>query len=135
MRCNYSKCCGDFRTTWKCVFSSRFLPAPVPVRQFPERPAVPSVSNVKASDCFVDLWKRMDIQQLIPNSGFSQMPYELYSPSLKAKVKNRVCKPCGIYYPGIAAYKRHKQDVCDLYNFFKNIEIEESLAMFLTFSI
>ena len=64
------------------------------MRQFPEGPAVPSVSDVKASDSFVDLWKRMGIQQLIPNSGFSQMPYDLYCPSLKAKVKSRVCKQC-----------------------------------------
>ena len=55
VRCNDSKCCGDFRTTWKSVFSSHFLPAPVPVRQIPERPTVSSVSDVKASDRFVDL--------------------------------------------------------------------------------
>ena len=92
VRCNDSKCCGDFRTTWKSVFSSHFLPASIPVEQIPEGPAVPSVSDVKASDRFFDLWKRIGIQQLIPNSGFSQMPYDLYCPSLKAKVKNRVCK-------------------------------------------
>ena len=55
VRCNDSRCCGDFQTTWKSVFSSHFLPAPVPVRQIPERPTVPSVSDVKASDRFVDL--------------------------------------------------------------------------------
>ena len=71
-------------STLKSVFSSRILPAPVSVRQIPEGPDVPSVSDVKASDCFVDLWKYIDIQQLIPNSGFSQMPYDLYC--IKAKV-------------------------------------------------
>ena len=108
VRCSDSKCCGDFRTTWKSIFSSHFLSAPVPVRQIPEEPAVPSVSDVKASDCFVDLWKRIDIQQLIPNSGFSQMPYDLYCLSLKAKVKNMVCKQCSIYYLSIAARRRHR---------------------------
>ena len=33
---------------------------------------------------------------------------------LKAKVKNRVCKQCGIYYPSIAARKRHRQYNCGL---------------------
>ena len=56
----------------------------------------------------------MDIQQLIPNSGFSQMSYDLYCPSLKVKVKNRVRKQCGIYYPSTAARKRHRQDGCGL---------------------
>ena len=68
MRYNDSKCSGDFRTTWNNVFSSHFLPALVPVRQILEGPAVPSVSDVKASDRFVDLWNRIGIQQLIPNS-------------------------------------------------------------------
>ena len=75
---------------------------------------VPSVSDVKASDRFVDLWKRIGIQQLIPNSGFTQIPYDLYCPSLRAKVKNRVYKQCGIYYQSIAARKRHRQDGCGL---------------------
>ena len=40
------------------------------------------------------------------------MRYDLHCPSLKAKVKNRVCKQCGIYYESIAALKRHRQDDC-----------------------
>ena len=51
----------DFQTTWECVFSSQCLPVPVPVRQIPEGPAVPSVSDVKARNCFVGLWKRIGI--------------------------------------------------------------------------
>ena len=42
------------------------------------------------------------------------MPYDLYCPSLKAKVKNRVCKQCGIYYRSLAARKRHRQNGCGL---------------------
>ena len=82
--------------------------------QIPEGSSVPSVSDVKASDRLVDLWKRIGIQQHIPNPVFSQMPYDLYCPSLKAKVKNKVCKQCSIYYPSIAACKRDRQDACAL---------------------
>ena len=88
-----------------------FLPAPVLVRQISEKPVVSRVSDVKASDRFLDLCKYIGIQQLILNSGFSQMSYDLYCASLRTKVKNRVCKQCGIYYPSIAACKRHRQDV------------------------
>ena len=42
------------------------------------------------------------------------MSYDLYCPSLKAKVKNRICKQYGICYPSIAARKRHRQDGCGL---------------------
>ena len=42
------------------------------------------------------------------------MPYDFYCTSLKAKVKNRVCKQCGIYYPSIAARKGHREDGCGL---------------------
>ena len=68
MRCNDSKCCDG-----SSVFSSSFLPAPVPVRQIPEEPTDPCASDLKASDRFVDFWKHIGIQQLIANSGFSQM--------------------------------------------------------------
>ena len=82
------------------------------MRQISEEKVVPSVSDVKASDRFVDLWKRIGIQQLIPNSGFTQMPCDLHCPSLRAKVKNKVCQQCGFYYTSIAACKRHRQDGC-----------------------
>ena len=59
VRCNDSKYCGDFRTTWKSVISSHFLLAPVPFGQIPEESTVPSVSDIKASDRFVQLWKPM----------------------------------------------------------------------------
>ena len=84
------------------------------MRQITEGPVFPSVSDVKTSDRFVDPCKHIGIQQLIPNSGFSQTPYDLYCASLKGKVKNRVCKQCGIYYASIAARKRHRQDGCGL---------------------
>ena len=55
------------------------------------------------------------ISQYLLNCGFSQMPHDLYYPSLiKAKVKNWVCKQFGIYYLSTAARKRHRQDGYDL---------------------
>ena len=59
VQCNYSKCYGTFRTTWKSVFSSCLLPAPVPVRQISEGTAAPSVSDVNINYRLVDLWKHM----------------------------------------------------------------------------
>ena len=111
VKCNDLECCGNFRTTWP-FFPSHFLPGPIPVRQIPEGPVVPNVNDVKPSDRFVDLWKAKSVQQLIPKSGFGEIPYDLYYPSLKTKVKNRVCKGCDIYYSSIAACKCHRSHGC-----------------------
>ena len=46
--------------TWKSVFSSRFLPAPVPVGQISEETVVPSVSDVKASGV---IWTALVLEQ------------------------------------------------------------------------
>ena len=48
------------------------------------------------------------------NPGSNRKPNGLYCPILKEKVKNRLCKQWGIYYPSIAARKRHRQDACGL---------------------
>ena len=42
------------------------------------------------------------------------MLYDLHCPGLISKVKNRICKQFGIYYPIIAAHKHHRQDACGL---------------------
>ena len=81
------------------------------MRQIYERPAVPSFSDVKASDRFVDLWKSIGILQFIPNSGFSQMPYDLYCLSLRAKAKKRVCKQYGIYYIDVYLFIDEEEDI------------------------
>lgn len=73
VKCNDTKCCDNFRTSWKSVFTSQFLTTPVPVRQILEEPAVPSIGDVKANYRFIDRWKRIGIQQLIPNSRFNQI--------------------------------------------------------------
>ena len=36
------------------------------------------------------------------------LPYDMYCPSVKSAVKQRVYSLCGIYFPSITAVKRHK---------------------------
>ena len=49
-------------------------------------------------------------------------------PYLKAKVKNRVYKQCGIYYPSIVACQRHKEDGCGLEVLGNKIIDEEDIS-------
>ena len=95
------------------------------MRQIPEGPGVLSVSDAKTIDRFVELWKPLGIQQFIPNYRFSEMLHDLYCLSLKAKVKNRVRKQCGICCPCIAAHTRHRQDGCSLEVLGKKVIDEE----------
>ena len=60
---------------------------------------------------FLGLRKRNIVDPLFPNSKYSALPYDSYSPSVKTKVTKRVCKKCDVYYPSIAALKRHHK-VC-----------------------
>ena len=89
------------------MFQNRFLPAPVPLRRLYDGPTVPKVNDAKNTDKFAGLWQRMSIDKLVPESKYEVLPYDTYCPSLKSKVDSRVCKKCGIYYPSIAAMKRH----------------------------
>ena len=108
MKCADIQCCNPFRTNWLKIFPDRFLPVPVPVRPDLGGPIVPSANQSKPSDRFPDLSKRNSIKQLIPQNRYKNISYDMYCPSVKSKMKDRVCKDCGIYYPSVAAVKRHR---------------------------
>ena len=77
IKCADLPCCGNFRSTWKLIFPGRFLPAPVPVRQTPYGPIVPSVKDVKSSHRFANLCKGISFNQLIPKLKFKEVLYLL----------------------------------------------------------
>ena len=107
VKCTKCECCGELRTSWLKLFPQRFLPAPVLLRHSGEGTEVPSVNDARPTDCFLGLWKRNIVDPLVPNSRYSALTYDSYCPSVKTKVTKRVCNKCDIYYPSIAALKRH----------------------------
>ena len=108
VKCDGRTCCSEMRTSWSSVFKQKFLPSPVPVRQEPTGPVIPEVGQVKKSDeCHGNLWQRLAITPLIPNTGYNEIPYDLYC--ARVKVNERVCKLCGIYYPSKTAVDRHRR--------------------------
>ena len=80
---------------------------PVTFRQSGQGPEVPSVDDARPTDRFLGLWKRNIVDQLVPNSKYSALPYDSYCPSVEMQVTKRVCKKCDIYYPSIATLNRH----------------------------
>ena len=85
-----------------------FLLAPVQFRQDPGGPTVPPVSQVKTTDRYADLWHRIAVNNLVPLNDYETLPLDMYCPSVKSAVKQRVCNLYGIYFPSIAAVKQHK---------------------------
>ena len=76
-----------------------FLLAPVHFRQDPEGPTVPPVSQVKTTDRYADLWHRIAVNNLVPLNDYETLPLDMYCPSVKSAVKQRVCNIYGIYFP------------------------------------
>ena len=65
-------------------FSNRFQHVHVPVRQESTGPVIPEKSSVKKSSKFLgDVWQRLAIGKLIPQSGYSEILYDFYYVSVK----------------------------------------------------
>lgn len=88
------------------MFPKRFLPAPVKMRRTQAGPEVPLPSDEKASDFFPNLGTRLLLDKMI---GVPNMPHDRYCPSKQKNLDRRVCPECGIYYPSMAALKRHQK--------------------------
>ena len=72
---------------------------------------MPTIKDTRPTDSFPGLWKHKIADPLVPERKYSVLPYDSYCPSVKTKMARRVCKTCEIYYPSIAALKRHAK-VC-----------------------
>lgn len=59
---------------------------------------------------FAPLLKRLLLNKS-PNEAksFDEVPFDLYCPSMKDKLKKGVCSKCGRYWPSAAAMLRHKK--------------------------
>ena len=90
IKCTDDKCCSLFQTKWLRIFPNQFLPALVQIRQDPGGPTVPLPNQIKSSDHFPDLWKRIAINNLLPKSQYEFFPYDMYCPSIKSNIKDRV---------------------------------------------
>ena len=68
------------KTAWKLIFPGHFIPLLVPFTETRLNASKPQ--DVKSADRFLDLRKRIVIEQLISVSGYTKIPYGLYCPSV-----------------------------------------------------
>ena len=91
---------------WTSTFPDRFLPSPVPLSE--NELSVSKPRDVKPSEKFPDLWKRMAIQSLIPKLDIQKSRMTCIAQQFK-KTEKRICKACETYFPSAAAVKRHRR--------------------------
>ena len=72
------KCCGSSQTNWLRIFLDRFVPTPFQVRHDPGGPIVPPSNHAKSSDHFLNLFKRIAFNNLLPKSQHEILPYNMY---------------------------------------------------------
>ena len=62
------------RTVWTSIFPKRFIPLPVPTTE--DKLLFPKPKDLKATDKFPDLWKRMAIQSFMPETDYTKIPFD-----------------------------------------------------------
>lgn len=111
VKCHDRNCCKPFKTNWKNVFPERFVPVPA-VNEYGIRglqavePAVVVKNPRKYS--FAPLQQRLQCQKLPEVAEqYTQVPFDLYCPSMTHSLSKGICAKCGQYWPSGAAMKRH----------------------------
>lgn len=88
----------------------RFLPPPVSLVQSSEGLRGASRDQVQ---CFPSVFvlNSIDTQRILPKAiaGFKILPHDLYCPSLKNTLKDRVCAICGLYFASQVMLNSHKK--------------------------
>ena len=112
-------------------FPDPFLPVPVQIRHDPGGPTISPLNQAKLSHHLSDFWKWTAIKNLISKRQYEILSYDMYCPSIKSNIKDRVCNHFGIYYLSIASVKRHKAgDGCESDSkVVEEIELEEFKTM------
>ena len=106
-KCNDRTCCSPIKTVLTSIFPDRFLPSSVPITE--NELSLPKPKDVKPTDKLPDLWKRMAIQPLVPKTGYSDIPYDMYCPTIQKYIAKRICKDYETYFPSHATVKRHRR--------------------------
>lgn len=111
VKCTDRSCCSEFRTSWMEVFPGRFLQAPYPMRITGKGPLIPEPAHVQPTDKFMTLWQRLatTLTPAAASAYESQVPYDLYCPTVTKELDKRCCRSCKLYMPSKAAVTRHRR--------------------------
>ena len=84
VKCDDRNCCLPFRSPYKTVMPSRFLPFPLPIMQTPQGLKAPEIGTDHNDSQFLGLFQRLVVNEhdVLPDSAaqFAQIPFDIYCP-------------------------------------------------------
>ncbi|CAF3717102.1 unnamed protein product [Rotaria sp. Silwood1] len=104
IKCNDSKCCTKWQTSYSKVIPQRFLPPPFPFKVSSNGISVADLGDKDGR--FVDLYQRLQLDNILSTTN---VPYDYNCPSVQSELQKRTCPVCYLYHPSAAAMKRHKR--------------------------
>jgi hypothetical protein len=92
------------------ILQNKFLPPPISITQTSEG-LKGSTRDEPQHFPSMFLLNSINTSKMLPKpvSGFKVIPYDLYCPSLKDCLKDRVCANCGLYFATQVMLKEHKK--------------------------
>ena len=113
VKCQNETGCEPFVTDWLVVFPDCFAPLPAIHNYESNRPVAvePSeyIKNQKKIE-FVRPNKRLLLKKTsIAGGEYTEVPFDLYCPSMQGKLSKGICPVCKSYWPRAAAMLRHKK--------------------------
>jgi len=112
VKCDIEKCCKKKIRPYFNLIKNRFLPPLFPIAQTSEGLRVPKRSSAGTShrfpSLFVALNLRVNDMSHRSASVVSSIPYDLYCPSIRKVLSERICKTCGQNRFSCNAAKSHK---------------------------
>lgn len=86
-----------------------FLLPPYPLNQTKNGPVIPDFSEKNMK--FAPLLLRMSLNKKPSHNKFSQIPYDMYCPSVQESINDRTCSVCHVYFSSKKGMKNHKKNL------------------------
>ena len=119
---NNNTCCSKIKTIWKLNFPDHFISLLASLTKTKLNVSKPQ--NVKPTDSFPELRKRMAIKQLISVSGYTKIQHGLYCPSVWKDINKQTT------FPSLAAVKLHRKRWSMFLKVITTDDIEDDIEVF-----
>ena len=112
VKCSDTSCCKPMRSSLLTVLPSRFIPAPVPLKQTPDG------LKFDMNGSFPSIWLNQTIStpsgtvfpDRVKRKFPSCLPYDLACESIQESLVRRTCKCCNLYFASIKSMNIHAKD-------------------------
>lgn len=117
VKCEDLYCCSPARSSYFKIIDGQFLPPPLPITYSSSGLTIPNPSStfrnvdpVKYLFPKLAIQNMLNIDRLIPSEASSfrdNIPYDLFCPSVKSTLRDRMCKHCNHYFASKIMLQHH----------------------------